>query len=383
MVEPVLGTLPAPSVGRRVAARCRRGLVVVESGGDWLVGATALVLGLAALSAVPIAQFLSLGYLLAASARVAAQGRFRDAWIGVRRAARVGKIVAGCWLCLLPARFVAALATSAEAIDPGGPLARGWRLAAVVVTLATLVHLIGSCARGGKARQFAWPPGTCLWLIRRLRQGGLYARSRDATCEFVAALHLPTYFRLGLLGFLGSMAWLAGPILLLIAGRWAPLLGLMGAVGLGLVATALPFLQVRFAVEGRFGAIFETKPVRERFRRAPGAFVVAFATTVLAAVPLYFLKIEMVPREIAGLAGVVFVGFLLPARMACGWAYARGGLSVTHRHWIWRGLARLGMVPLAAVYVAIVFFAQYTSWGGCWSLFEQHAFLIPSPFLGK
>ena len=37
---------------------------------------------------------------------------------------------------------------------------------------------------------------------------------------------------------------------------------------------------------------------------------------------------------------------------------------------------------MAGLYVLIVFLAQYTSWGGAWDLYEQHAFLLPVPFLG-
>ena len=39
-------------------------------------------------------------------------------------------------------------------------------------------------------------------------------------------------------------------------------------------------------------------------------------------------------------------------------------------------------LPIAGLYVFIVFFTRYTSWYGVWSLFEQHAFLVPVPFLG-
>ena len=103
---------------------------------------------------------------------------------------------------------------------------------------------------------------------------------------------------------------------------------------------------------------------------------------MVAAIPLYLLKIEMVPREAAWLPSLLFVGFLFPARLACGWAYARGAPARTARHWVWRGMGRLGMVPDRRLYVLIVFLAQYTSWGGVWSLYEQHAFLLPVPFLG-
>src|SRR3712207_4855045 len=87
-----------------------------------------------------------------------------------------------------------------------------------------------ACARGGKLRHFLWPPSNPAWLVRRLRRGGLYAASRDAVWDFVAALRLPSSFRLGLLGFVGTMAWLVVPVSLLALGRKAPLLGILGAV---------------------------------------------------------------------------------------------------------------------------------------------------------
>ena len=219
-----------------------------------------------------------------------------------------------------------------------------------------------------------------IWLIKRLRRGGLYLEARDASWEFVDGLRLPHYFRLGLLGFLGSLVWLAIPVGLLAMARRVPPVGLLGGLLLGIVATSLPFLQVRFAIEGRFAALFGVKAVRERFRRAPWAFALAFLLTVVAAVPLYLLKIEKIPAELAWLPGLLFVGFLFPSRLACGWAYGRGGLWEDRRHWVWRGIGRLAMIPVAGFYVLIVFLAQYTSWGGAWVLCEQHAFLLPVPF---
>jgi hypothetical protein len=382
MLEPPIVVDDAPRRGFRVWRFARMVGRAIFSGLDWLVGAATLLVGLSVLAALPIAQFLSLGYLLEASGRVARGGRIRDGIIGVRRASRVGTIVACCWLSLLPSRFVSSLARSAELIDPDGPVARNWRAGLLVMVVLTLVHVVSSCARGGRLLHFLWPPGNLFWLARRLGRGGLYVEARDATCSFVEALRLPHYFRLGFFGFVGSLAWLVVPVTLLAIGRRVPPLGLIGALLLGIVAMALPFLQVRYVVEGRFRAIFETRAVRERFRRAPWAFSLAFVLTVVAAVPLYLLKIELIPREVAWLPGLLFVGFLFPARVACGWAYGRGGLRENRRHWAWRGVGRLAMLPIAAVYVLIVFLAQYTSWGGAWSLYEQHAFLLPVPFLG-
>jgi hypothetical protein len=102
---------------------------------------------------------------------------------------------------------------------------------------------------------------------------------------------------------------------------------------------------------------------------------------LVAAIPLYLLKIEMISREAAWLPSLVFVAFLAPARLMTGWAYARSGRRDSPRHWLFRALGRLAIIPATVLYVLVVFLAQYTSWGGVWSLYEQHAFLLPVPFL--
>ena len=279
--------------------------------------------------------------------------------VGVRPASRVGTIVIGCWLGLLPARIVASLAASAAWIDPGGPIARAWRVEMVVVSTLTLTHLFASVARGGRLRHFAWPPGSLVWWTRRMRRGGgpWYASAREATCDFVLNLRLWHYFRLGGLGLVGSLVWLALPVTLLLVGRRVPALGFVGELSLGVVATLLPFLQLRFAPEGRFRAIFEARAVRERFRRAPWAFALAFLLLVAATTPLYLFKIEMMPRELTGLSSLLFVGLLLPARVACGWAYARGGRREARSHWIWRGSGRIALLPTTVLYFLVVFFS--------------------------
>ncbi len=348
---------------------------------EWLFGLGSLVVGLSMLAALPLVQFLTLGYFLESSARVARSGRLRDGLIGVRRAAMIGGVAAGIWLSLIPAWLVGSYARSAELMDPGGRIAHGWRLGLMVVTLISLMHIAVACARGGRLRHFFWPLGHPFWLVRRLRRGGLYSELRDGLWEFAVALRLPYYFRLGLVGFLGTLAWLLAPALLIGVNGRAPVLGVLGALLLAVVVPFLPFLQVRYAVEGRVGALFSPRAVRDRFRRAPWAFAFALLVLLVAAIPLYLLKIEMVPREAAWLPSLVFVIFLAPARILTGWAYARSGRRDRPRHWIIRVLGRLAIVPAALLYVLVVFFSQYTSWGGAYSLYEQHAFLLPVPFL--
>jgi hypothetical protein len=362
----------------RLVGRVARGL---SSAAEWLFGLVSLLVGLSTLAALPLVQFLSLGYLLESSARVARTGRLRDGFIGVRRAARIGGLAAGIWLVTVPAWLIGTLAQSAELIDPGGPSARGWRVVLIVVAGLTLLHVLAACARGGRLRHFLWPFGHPFWLVRRLREGELYAEARDGLWAYLAALRLPYYFRLGLVGFLGTLAWLIIPAILISAGGRVPLLGLLGALTLAIVVPFLPFLQVRYAVEGRASALFSRRAIRERFRRAPWAFAFSLMVLLLASIPLYLLKIEMIPREAAWLPSLVFVGFLAPARLLTGWAYARSGRRDRPSHWTFRLLGRLAIIPVAAFYVLIVFLSQYTSWGGVASLYEQHAFLLPVPFL--
>jgi hypothetical protein len=362
----------------RFAGKLARGVGWLAEG---VFGLVSLVLGLSILAALPVAQFLSLGYFLESSARVARSGRLRDGLIGVRPAARVGGLVTGAVSSLFPLWLAGSLAHSAELIDPGGPVARGWRIALLVVTWLTLLHIVTALARGGRLRHFFWPFGTPFWLVRKIRQGGFYAEARDGFWDFVACMRLPHYFRLGLMGFVGTLAWLVVPASLIAASGRYPLLGFVGAFLLALVAPSIPFLQVRYAVEGRLSGLFSLRAVRERFRRAPWAFAFALIVLVVASVPLYLLKIEMIPREAAWLPSLVFVIFLAPAHLLVGWAYARSWRRYRPRHWLVRALGRLAIIPVTLFYVLVVVLAQYTSWGGVWSLFEQHAFMLPVPFL--
>src|SRR5581483_10861870 len=72
---------------------------------DWLFGLASLLGCLAVLAAIPVINFLSLGYLLDASGRVARSGRLRDGFIDIPKFARIGSMVAGTWICLLVPRL--------------------------------------------------------------------------------------------------------------------------------------------------------------------------------------------------------------------------------------------------------------------------------------
>ena len=372
----------APSPRRRLVPRLLIRLARgIASGVGWVFGLVSLVLGLAVLSSTPVLQFLSLGYLLESSARVARTGRLRDGVFGVRLAGRVGGMALGTALAMAPLWLATSYAASAAILDPGGPVARRWRLAAVVVWALTCGWVLTAFLRDGRLRRFLWPFGGPFWLWRRVREGGLYVEARDGFWAFVARFRPAYYFRLGFVGFVGTVVWLAPPTVLIAGTTRFPLLGPLGMFGLAIVAPVIPFLQTRYAMEGKASALFGRGAARERFRHAPWAFAFALFVLVAASIPLHLLKIEMIPREAAWLPGLVFVAFLAPARLLVGWAYARSLRRERRSHWFFRLLGRLAIVAAAVVYVLVVFLSQYTSWGGVWSLFEQHAFLTPAPFL--
>jgi hypothetical protein len=217
-------------------------------------------------------------------------------------------------------------------------------------------------------------------------RGGYYAEARDTVWDAVVGLRLPYYFWLGFRGFLAAFAWLVLPISLIALGRvGTPAAGFAAFIGsamLVVVMVYLPFLQARMASENRLRAAFEVLAARQEYRRAPWAFAFALFVTLLFALPLYLLKIEIVPREAAWLPSLVFIAFIYPARLLTGWALGRARWREAPRHWFFRWTGRLPFLPAAAFYVLIVFFTQYTSWNGVWSLYEQHAFLVPVPFFG-
>lgn len=356
----------------------------VGSGLDWLFGLAALLVLVAACSVVPVLNFLSLGYLLHVSGTIARTGRFRDGFIGVRKAAVLGSLAAGVWIVVWPARLLSTMWKDAELIAPGSGIAKGWHAGLIVVIVLTLAHIVWACVRGGKLRHFLWPQPLRFkrWLSTPEKFGNLQGR----VTEYVVGLRLPFYFWLGLRGFVGALVWLIVPVGILLAATRLPvggsvLLSLLGGVLLLVVAIHLPFLQAHFAQTDRFSAMFELREVRRLFLRAPLAFWFALIITLLFAVPLYLLKIELTPRELAWLPSLLFVIFIFPARVLTGWAMSRATRREQPRHWFPRWMARLGIVPVALAYTLVVYFTPYLSWNGAWSLLEQHAFLVPAPLM--
>ncbi|MFT5122196.1 MAG: hypothetical protein ACI9TH_003710 [Kiritimatiellia bacterium] len=350
---------------------------------EWLFGVLALIFGLAFLSALPVLNLLVLGYLLEVSARVSASGRWRDGPVGVRKAAVLGRMALGTWLVLWPARLVSDLWQSATLVNPSGE-AKGWRVFLIVIVVWTLIHICWSIIRGGKLRHFFWPAP--LRFVKWLGKPKHLSHARDAVFDYIQGLQLPGYFWMGLRGFVGAASWLVIPVALMILASALPqggnlLLSLLGGLILAGVILYLPFLEVRFAVERRFGAMYEVAAVRAWFRRAPVAFFFAFLITLLLSIPLYALKVEMTPQEVAFLPGLLFVILGFPARVMTGWAVGRAQKREQPRHGFFCFMSRVAVLPLAFAYVLLLYLSQFFSWHGVYSLLEQHAFLVPAPLL--
>lgn len=349
---------------------------------EWCFGFVALMVGLAILAAIPIVQFLTLGYLLEAGGRLARTRKFGEAFIGIRLAARLGGIALACWLFLLPTRLLADYAYTSSIVDPESTQTPLWRFGLLALTIATGLHLALAIALGGKLRHFV-SPFNIIWFVLKLIRGGYYQQAREAVWQTASDLRIPYYFWLGLRGFAVGAIWIALPVSLIALGRLEnpvfKVLGFLGGAALVAVLPYVPFLQIRMAAHNRFAEGFNWLEARRTFRKSPWAHAFAFFCTLLFALPLYLLKIEAVPSEAAWLPSLLFVGFIFPAKVLTGWAVARANRRTEPRHIFFRWTGRLIFWPVGTAYVVIVFFTQFTSWNGVWSLYEQHAFLVPVP----
>jgi hypothetical protein len=335
-------------------------------------GVASLVAGLALLASIPLLNILALGYLLESSGRTARTGRFRDGFPGVRQAAILGLLAVSGWLLTLPVRFASGLWTDAALLGETAPSFRFTRilLAAFTVGMAALI-LLGLIAAGYLyARNEA--PETKGW-----------PRARDGLIALLADLHLPQLFWLGIRGWAGGFVWLLVPIGILYAASRIPhngalLLAFFGIIALIPVATTLPLAQARFAASGRFGDLFDWGGQRRLFRQAPLASFAAVLSVLVAALPLYLLKIELPPQDVDWLPGLFFILLLWPARILTGWAIHRAGRSDSPRSWPWVWLGKLPLLAAGLAYGVWVWIMQFLNWTGAASFLEQHAFLLPA-----
>ncbi|HAO65279.1 MAG TPA: hypothetical protein DCR17_01145 [Verrucomicrobiales bacterium] len=68
----------------------------------------------------------------------------------------------------------------------------------------------------------------------------------------------------------------------------------------------------------------------------------------------------------------LFVGFPFHARLISGWAMHRSIRKMDRTHFVRRWICRSGIM---------VFLTQFLTWHGTCGLLEQHAFMVPAPWL--
>ncbi len=357
----------------------------------WLVraafGTASLVLLLAVVAAIPLLNFVALGYMLEAEGCVARTGRLRSANPLFRLAPRVGSIALGIFLWLIPLQILASRAADAAVIDPTGAAAARLATGKLVLAVITAVHLCMALARGGTLGCFFRPIKNFRWLWRRFRDGDYWDHAHYHVMDFVSELRVRHHFFLGLKGAFGAFVWLLIPTALYafydVQNRDQPeaiFVTVVGGFMLLIVFAWLPFLQARFAAENRLRAMFELRAIRKAFRRSPLTWLVAIVAVYVLALPLYLTKARLLPQDAMWLITAVFIVSMYPARIITGWVYHRAMTRPREAWFGWRWASRLTMIPLLGIYVFLVFFSQAIGQHGKAGLFEHHAFLLPVPF---
>lgn len=360
----------------------------------WLVGraweGANLIVLLAVVAAMPLVQLASLGYLLNSAALLARRQPWSKAFPGARLAGRMGTFALLSTMLWLPVWLITDLSYSAQLLLPASSTARNWRVAAFLITIVWLAWVTWAAMRGGLLRHFLWPAP--VRFMRQVLLPSTWSQASDNLYELVSGLHFARLWWLGARAATGALIWTAIPVSMMIIGQRAdelqiaPLVGLVGAVSMIVLLLYLPFLQIQMAVDNRFTSLFAITTVRRRFLFAPWAHAISLLLLCLLCIPLYLLRIEATPAELVWAPSLVFVLFMLPAKVLLGAAmgYASGrqnSVSPRPRHWTLRWSARTVAMISAVVYVGALYVAQLVAGQGALVMYFQHAFLVPAPLI--
>lgn len=347
-----------------------------------------LVVLLAWLTAIPVLQLIAFGYLLHVSGRLKNGKKVRESIPQLSQAGSIGLAGMAIFLASLPTQLLTHWESVAQVIDPNSSQAKLLRIAAIASSIFATLYLIWAWIRGATLKSYLWPQPRRIY--REAFRWQTWNNAPDRLWDFTNALELPKYFWLGARGVVGTLIWLSPTVIIIFAFREGET-GLAGLVGVSAILCLafsllyLPMLQVHFASEGRFTAIFDRKKIRQLFRAAPWACLSAMVFSLfITPIPLYLLKIEATPREVVWLPCLVFIAFIFPARIGMGLAMRRAERktpSLSRLAKLSRLIARLGTCVVVAIYIAFVYVSQYTSWDGLLTWIQQHAILIPVPFL--
>ncbi|GIX04215.1 MAG: hypothetical protein KatS3mg114_0084 [Planctomycetaceae bacterium] len=355
----------------------------------WLVrlgfGLVSLWFILAVLAALPLCNFVALGYLLEAMGRVGRTGKLRYALPLLPLAPRLGGLALGFGFWLLVLAWLAGWSYDAELVAPQSPQAANWRTVRGLSALLVGIHLTLAIARGGGLLAFFRPWNNLCWLRRRWNTGDYPQLATRALSEFFHALKIGYHFSLGLRGFVGAACWLVPPTLLFGALQHPQrpgevLLMLVGATLLITILPVVPFLQAHFAATNALRAFREWRAVRQWWRRAPLSCWLAVVLLYALSLPLYLFKIVAPPRDALWFFTLIYVPTIYPGKILVAWAYAQAIKRTHPASWIWRWFCFLTLIPLLALYLFLLFFTPAISAAGRRVLFEHHPLLLPTPF---
>lgn len=327
--------------------------------------------------------------MLEVSARITRGQPLRSCFPGTDLAGRLVMILICVSVSWLPVWFLTDMAYTAELVEQGGAAARRLRFFARVISVLWIVWIFWAIFRGAKLRHFFWPAP--LLAIRCVFSPAVWRDAEDKLWEFVRAVQLPRLLWLGMMASIGALVWLVLPssciaIGLLGSGNAGTgLVGLIGAVGMWWVLLHLPFLQIHMAAQGRLISVFDVRYARRAFRRSPWSLCLATWVTFVFAVPLYLLRIELIPAELWWILSFFFVILMFPAKLCTAWALRRSnfhnpGNATSVVHWFWRYCAWLPQIAVVLAYLGILYLAKFALWEGTASIYLQHAFLPPVPF---
>lgn len=352
-----------------------------------VIGIITLLVLLTITAIVPVLNFVSLGYLLEVEGQIARTGKLRHALLLLPAAMRVGSIVVGMLLCLLPVILLADVARDARWIAPSGVATWFWNVALALTGIAVAVHLVLSLSRGGSLGCFVRPIKNVRWIRQQAKSGKYWSHADRMIQDFVSALRLRHQFWLGVRGFFGTWVWLAVPTALYGTGwysgsTWFRILTLVtGACFIPLLAW-MPFLQARLSAENRLSAMFEVRQIRELFRQAPMSWVMATVAIYGLSIPLFLYSLQLrmhAPFRINLWWDLALVSIVctFPARVAVGWAYHRA--TVRGPAWIgWIWLSRIVLAGSLGLYVWLLFHTPITHEYPPWQL-EHHTLVLPVP----
>ncbi|MDB2318579.1 hypothetical protein N9V88_03230, partial [bacterium] len=137
-----------------------------------IFGVVSIVILLAITASIPILQFISFGYLIEVSGRLARQRTFRDAMIGLSKASKLGSVIVGCWLTCLPARLLSSIWQEAYLIDSSSSETLIAKNCLFLVIILSVCHIFTALICGARLRYFFWPliapVSLSVWVARRL-----------------------------------------------------------------------------------------------------------------------------------------------------------------------------------------------------------------------